>query len=121
MNVRGPPGPAEVTHLPYASTGHQRTPMPTYDQIPSDRQPYDVHAKLEDPVGVLAIALGQWEDRDDTRPQPEVRRAANTAMDTIDAMLAALHAMRSRLVSEIRTSDDATAARVDALLAERAT
>jgi hypothetical protein len=70
-------------------------------------------------MGVLAIALGQWEDRDDTRPQPEVRRAANKAMDEIDFMLGELHAMRARLVSEIRASDDATAARVDVLLAER--
>ena len=82
-------------------------------------QPYDVHAKLEDPTGVLAIALGQWEDRYDTKAQPEVRRAANTAMDAIDAMLAGLHQMRSRLVSEIRASDDATAARADAMLAAR--
>jgi hypothetical protein len=83
------------------------------------RQPYDVYAKLEDPAGVLSVALGQWEDRDETRPQPEVRRAANTAMDAIDGMLADLHAMRARLIGEIRASDDAAAARVDALLASR--
>ena len=83
------------------------------------RQPYDVHAKLEDPTGVLAIALGQWEDRDDTKAQPEVREAANTAMDAIDGMLRELHAMRSRLIGEMRAADDATVARVDALLAER--
>jgi hypothetical protein len=82
-------------------------------------EPWDVHARLEDPMDFLALALGQWEARDDTRPQPEVRRAANTAMDTIDAMLRELHAMRSRLVTEMRAADDATAARVDALLAER--
>ncbi len=81
------------------------------------REPYDVHAKLEDPMGVLAIALGQWEDRDDSKAQPEVRRAANTAMDAIDGMLRDLYAMRSRLVGEIRQADDATGARVDALLA----
>ena len=83
------------------------------------RQPYEVYAKLEDPMGVLSIALGQWEDRGETRPQPEVRRAANKAMDEIDLMLRELHAMRARLVSEIRAADDATAARVDALLAAR--
>jgi len=83
-------------------------------------QPYDVYAKLEDPMGVLSVALGQWEDRDDSRPQPEVRRAANTAMDEIDAMLAELHKMRSRLTGEIRAADDATAARVDAMLAAAA-
>ena len=80
-------------------------------------QPYDVYARLEDPMGVLSVALGQWEDRDDTKAQPEVRRAANTAMDAIDGMLRDLHAMRSRLVGEIRDSDDAAAARADAMLA----
>ena len=80
-------------------------------------QPYDVYAKLEDLMGVLSIALGQWERRDETRPQPEVRRAANKAVDAIDAMLGELYALRSRLLDEMRDSDDATAARVDALLA----
>ena len=37
-------------------------------------------------------------------------------MAAIDGMLRDLHAMRARLVSEIRGSDDATAARVDAML-----
>ena len=83
------------------------------------RQPYDVYAKLEDPMGVLSVALGQWERRDDSKAQPEVRRASNTAMDALDTMLGELHAMRSRLVGEIRDADDATAARVDALLAGR--
>jgi hypothetical protein len=86
---------------------------------PAAGQPYDVYAKLEDPMGVLSVALGQWERRDDTRAQPETRRAANKAMDAIDGMLADLYAMRSRLVGEIRQADDATAARVDALLAVR--
>ncbi len=89
----------------------------TADTTP--RQPYDVHAKLEDPAGVLAVALGQWEDRDDAKAQPEVRRAANTAMDAIDGMLAELHKMRARLMDEMAASDDATAARADALLAAR--
>lgn len=80
-------------------------------------KPYDVYAKLEDPTGVLSVALVQWEERDDSVPQPGVRQAANTAMDAIDTMLRELHAMRERLVGEIRTSDDATAARVDAMLA----
>jgi hypothetical protein len=53
----------------------------------------------------------------DSKPQPDVRRAANTAMDAIDAMLAALHAMRSRLVGEIRQTDDICNARAGAILA----
>ena len=81
---------------------------------------YDIYARLEDPMGVLGVALAQWQTRDDTRPQAEVRRAANTAMDAIDAMLAELHQMRSRLVGEIRASDDASAARVDAMLSGNA-
>ncbi len=73
----------------------------------ANREPYDVHAKLEDQTGVLAVALAQGELRDDTMPQPEVRRAASIGVDAIDTMLAALHAMRARLVSEIRATDDA--------------
>jgi hypothetical protein len=80
-------------------------------------RPYDV-CSLEDPTGVLAVALAQWETRDDTRPQPAVRRAANTAMDAIDVMLRELQLMRARLVGEIRAADDAAAARADALLAQ---
>ena len=78
---------------------------------------YDVHAKLDTPASALAVALAQWETRDDTRPQPEIRRAANTAIDAIDAMLRELYLMRGRLVGEIRAADDAAAARADALLA----
>jgi hypothetical protein len=77
---------------------------------------YDVYGKLEDPMGVLGVALAQWETRDDGQPQPEIRRAASTAVDAIDAMLRDLQLMRSRLVSEIRVSDDAAAARADELL-----
>jgi hypothetical protein len=40
-------------------------------------------------------------------------------MDAIDAMLAELHQLRARLISEIRASDDVTAARVDELLRSR--
>jgi thiamine monophosphate kinase len=79
--------------------------------------PDDVQRQLEVPAGLLRIALTRWQDRDDSKPQAEVREAANTAMDVIDGMLADLHAMRSRLVGEIRASDDAFAARVDAMLA----
>ncbi len=82
-------------------------------------EPWDVYSKLEDPMGVLAVALAQWETRDAARPQPEVREAANTAVDAIDSMLRELHLMRSRLVSEIRQADDATAVQVDAMLASR--
>jgi hypothetical protein len=64
----------------------------------------------------LDAALAAWAGRDDGMPDAPARRAANGAMGAIDGMLRELHAMRSRLTGEIRASDDATAARVDALL-----
>jgi hypothetical protein len=67
----------------------------------------------------LGAALAVWATRDDTKPQPEVRQAANTAMDAIDAMLADLYAVRQTLVTEMRASDDERAARVDAMLADQ--
>ena len=70
-------------------------------------------------LGELEAALALWASRDDTKAQPEVRQAANDAVDAIDGMLRALHEARAALVAEIRQSDDATAARVDAMLARR--
>jgi hypothetical protein len=72
---------------------------------------------LHDQIGILGVALARWAERDDTKAQPEVRQAANTAVDAIDAMLARLYAARSALLTQIRQSDDTTAARGDALLA----
>lgn len=69
--------------------------------------------------GTLGIALARWADRDDAADKGAARSAANTACDAIDGMLAALHAARLQLVDEIRAHDDATAARVDALLTAR--
>lgn len=74
-------------------------------------------AALENCTAVLSAALATWATRYDARPQPEVRQAANTAMAAIDTMLAELHSARSALVAEIRADDDATDARVDAMLA----
>lgn len=82
----------------------------------ADRIPWDVHARLEDPTGVLAIKLAQWQARDESRAQPHVRRAASEAMTEIDRMLGELNLMRSRLVAKIRAADDATDVRADALL-----
>jgi hypothetical protein len=79
----------------------------------------DVAGALEDEADLLGISLAQWAYRDEAADRAAARRAANTAMDTIDGMLRRLHAARARLVTEIRQADDATAARVDELLAER--
>jgi hypothetical protein len=91
-----------------------------YDQIPAERLPLlDYTSRLGDDghLGVLAVALAEWAARSDDRPDADARRAANRAMDATDAMLRELHELRARLVGEIRVSDDATAARVDELLA----
>lgn len=74
-------------------------------------------ARLDNVLAVLGTALATWATRDDSQAQPDVRESANTAMAAIDTMLAELHTARSVLVSQIRASDDATDARVDALLA----
>ena len=71
----------------------------------------DATGRLDDQLGVLSVALAMWISRDDSRPQPEVRHAAYTAMDAIDSMLRELHGLRSRLVGEIRVSDDLAADR----------
>ena len=65
-------------------------------------------------VDDLGAWLAIWEGR--TEPDAHARRCANDAMDAIDAALLELHGIRARLVTEIRASDDETAARVDALL-----
>jgi hypothetical protein len=96
--------------------------MLPYDQIPRERLAAgDFTGRLGDEGhnGVLAVALARWMARDDARAEPEIRQAANTAMDEIDAMLRELHALRARLASEIRASDDIRNARVDELLAQR--
>jgi hypothetical protein len=89
-----------------------------YDQIPPGRRTIgDFTSRLGEHNGVLGVALAQWMARDNNKAEPAVRQAANTAMEEIDAMLSELHALRARLVGEIRISDDASAARADALLA----
>jgi hypothetical protein len=70
-------------------------------------------------IEALSAFLNLWIQRDDSRAQPDIRRAGSGAVEAIDALTRELYALRSRLVGEIHASDDATAARVDALLAER--
>jgi hypothetical protein len=85
----------------------------------SDRIPWDIDARLGDPLADLALKLAQWQGRDDAKAQPHVLRAAAEAMDGMDTMLRELHLMRARLVTEIRAADAEAIARVDALLADR--
>ena len=85
-----------------------------------DRIPWDVSARLGEPLNDLARSLELWQDRDDTKTQPHVRRAASKAVDAMGTMLRELHLMRARLISEIRDSDDRGAWRTDALLERNA-
>src|SRR6266568_2761794 len=114
-------GLAELAGL--AGVSRQRAgQIASHPDFPEPVQPErraigDLAAPLDEELGVLNVNLAIWMARDDTRPQPEAREAANTAVDAIDAMLRELHAMRSRLVTEMRAADDATGRRVDDLLA----
>ena len=65
----------------------------------------------------LPAVVATWEARSDTRPDAQARHAGSDAIDIIDDCLTALHALRASLISQIRTSDDANARRVDELLA----
>jgi hypothetical protein len=84
---------------------------------PESRSLADVPGRLDDHLGILGVALATWATRDDSKAQPEVTRASQTAVEAIDAMLAELHRARQQLVTEIRQAQDAAVARVDALLA----
>lgn len=75
-------------------------------------------SKMYDVAGDLGIFLSIWETRHNAEPGTSPRGAANTAMEAIDRGIATLHNLRARLVGEMRDYDDATAARVDALLAQ---
>jgi hypothetical protein len=74
---------------------------------------------LLDHADALTGALATWSGRDQASADPAARCAANDAIDAIDSMLATLHRLRAALTADIRAADDATARRVDALLAAR--
>jgi hypothetical protein len=78
--------------------------------------PYDGPlSAIREHVENTAVWLAVWEAR--SEPGAHARRCANDAVDAIHAALAGLYELRSTLVAEIRQADDATAARVDELLA----
>jgi hypothetical protein len=70
---------------------------------------------LREHVENTAVWLAVWKAR--SEPDAHARRCANDAVDAIHAALAGLYELCSTLVAEIRQADDATAARVDELLA----
>ena len=67
-------------------------------------------------VDDLGAWLAIWGARDDSRPDAHARRCASDAVGAIDDAIRELHALRARLLSEIRARDDASAAPADALL-----
>lgn len=77
----------------------------------------DALSAIRNYVDDLGVWLGIWVNRKE--PDSHARRCANDAVDAIDAMLRDLHLVRGRLVSEVRTADDASAARADELLRGR--
>jgi len=80
--------------------------------------PYDADlSAAREAVGDLGVGLAVWSYR--REPDAHARRAANDALDAIDAAIAALHRIRARLVTEVRRADDEAAVRVDELLALR--
>jgi len=77
--------------------------------------PYDSPlSAIREHVENLAVALAIWEARNE--PDAHARRCASDAVDAIDGALRDLHGIR-QLIGEIRVSDDASAAQVDAPLA----
>lgn len=77
--------------------------------------PYDNPlSALRSHVENMAAWLAIWEAR--REPDAHARRCATEAVDAIDDALSELHQIRARLISEIRVSDDASAARADELL-----
>ena len=77
--------------------------------------PYDGPlSALRNHVDDLGAWLGIWVNR--SEPDAHARRCASDAVDAVDAALRELHGLRARLADEIRASDDAATARVDALL-----
>jgi hypothetical protein len=85
--------------------------------IPHENPARPERGRIEELAALLVSALSIWAARDDTLPQPAIRQAANTAGDTIDAMMRELYITRQRLVGEMRQSDDAAMARSGELLA----
>jgi hypothetical protein len=80
--------------------------------------PYDAPlSSLREHAENLAAWIAVWEAR--AEPDAHARRCAADAVDAIDGALGELYRVRAHLVAEIRQSDDASAARADALLRDQ--
>ena len=93
--------------------------MLPYDQIPKERLAIgDLADPLDDELGLMNVHLAVWMARDDSKAEPEVTRAGNQVIDSIDAMLRQLYQLRNRMITESREHQDIGAARADELLAQ---
>ena len=90
-------------------------------------------AGLEELAGLINFRVGAWQDFGYAEPSApgcatipplgersaKAIEAGHEAVKDIDQLIARLHQVRARLVSELRQDEDIRAARVDAMLAER--
>jgi hypothetical protein len=79
----------------------------------------DSTSRIRAAAADLGTYLALWDMRKQDEADAASRGAANEAITAIDEATAALHAVRSRLVGEMRDYDDETARRTDELLARR--
>jgi hypothetical protein len=87
---------------------------------------------IEDAAGLLDVRVSAWNHFGYAAPEDgqaaipplgersaDAIKAGHGAVEVIDEIIRDLHALRGQLITEIRADQDARAARVDALLAER--
>ena len=63
---------------------------------------------IKEHVEDIAADLDVWVDSEG--PDARARRYASAALDAIDATISELHAIRARLMTEVRAADDAVLA-----------
>ena len=81
--------------------------------------PYDDAAEqLRLDAAALAIRLELWAGRDESRGDYRATEAGHAALETLDRITRDLYAVRSRLVGELRASQDAAMARARETLGE---
>jgi hypothetical protein len=98
--------------------------------LPGGDQP--AAAGLEELAGLINFRVGAWQDFGYAEPPTPTSttipplgersaraiEAGHEAVKDIDQLIARLHQVRARLVSELRQDEDIRAARADALLAQ---
>lgn len=93
----------------------------------------ELSAGLEEMAGLINYRVGAWQDFGYAEPPtPECAtipplgersaraiKSGHQAIEDIDQLIRNLHALRSQLVTELRTNEDELGRRVDATLAAR--